>query len=103
MRWVVAAVFVTLVAAFAVALWATVVRPPAYEVRGTIVARPAANLILVRHDAAPALGMASMELMAIFSDPALLDAAGVAPGHRVRLAVRRKGEELTLLRIEKLS
>ena len=99
----VAAVFIALVSAFAVALWATVVRPPAYEVRGEIVARPAANLILVRHDAAPALGMASMELMAVFSDPALLDTAGVTPGDRVRLAVRRKGEELTLLRVEKRS
>lgn len=98
----VAAVFIALVAAFALALWATVLRPPAYEVRGAIVARPAANLILVRHEAAPALGMTPMELMAVFSDPALLDAANVTPGDRVRLAVRRKNDELTLLRLEKL-
>ena len=98
----VATVFVALVAAFALALWATVLRPPAYEVRGAIVARPAANLILLRHEAAPALGMTSMELMAVFSDPALLDAANVTPGDRVRLAVRRKNDELTLLRLEKL-
>jgi hypothetical protein len=91
------------VLAFAAALWATILRPPAYEVRGQIVARPAANLIVVRHEAAPALGMSSMELMAVFSDPVLLDNAKVNPGDRVRLAVRRKGEELTLLRIEKLS
>ena len=78
-------------------------RPPAYEVRGAIVARPAVNLILVRHDAVPALGMTSMELMAVFSDPALLDAARVNPGDRVRLAVRRKNDELTLLRIERLN
>ena len=96
------AVFVALVAAFALALWATVLRPPAYEVRGVIVARPAANLIVVRHEAVPALGMTSMELMAVFSDPVLLDAANVNPGDRVRLAVRRKNDELTLLRIEKL-
>jgi Cu/Ag efflux protein CusF len=95
-------VFVALVAAFAAALWATILRPPAYEVRGAIVARPAANLILVRHEAVPALGMTSMELMAISSDPALLDAAGASPGDRVRLAVRRKNDELTLLRIQKL-
>jgi Cu/Ag efflux protein CusF len=95
-------VFVALVAAFAAALWATILRPPAYEVRGAIVARPAANLILVRHEAVPALGMTSMELMAVFSDPALLDAARVNRGDRVRLAVRRKNDELTLLRIEKL-
>ena len=89
-------------AAFALALWATVLRPPAYEVRGVIVARPAANLVLVQHEAAPALGMTSMELMAVFSDPALLDNAQINPGDRVRLAVRRKNDELTLLRIEKL-
>jgi Cu/Ag efflux protein CusF len=96
-------VFLALVAAFALALWATVLRPPAYEVRGTIVERPAANLILVRHEAVPALGMTSMELMAVFSDPALLDAAAVGPGDRVRIAVRRKNDELTLLRIQKLN
>ena len=95
--------FVALVAAFALALWATVLRPPAYEVRGAIVARPAPNLILVRHQAVPALGMTSMELMAVFSDPALLDAVSVNPGDRVRLAVRRKNDDLTLLRIEKLN
>ena len=95
--------FIALVAAFAAALWATVLRPPAYEVRGAIVARPAANLILVRHEALPALGMTSMELMAVFSDPSLLDAVSVNPGDRVRLAVRRKNDELTLLRIEKLN
>jgi hypothetical protein len=72
-------------------------------VRGEVVARPAANLLLVRHEAVPALGMSSMELMAIFSDPALLDDARVVAGDRVRLAVRRRGEELTLLRIEKRS
>jgi Cu/Ag efflux protein CusF len=71
-------------------------------VRGVIVARPAVNLILLRHEAVPALGMTSMELMAVLSDPALLDAAGVEPGDRVRLGVRRKNDELTLLRIEKL-
>ena len=95
--------FIALVAAFALALWATVLRPPAYEVRGAIVARPAANLILVRHEAVPALGMTSMELMAVFSDPALLDDVNVNPGDRVRLAVRRKNDDLTLLRIQKLN
>jgi Cu/Ag efflux protein CusF len=79
-----------------------VLRPAAYEVRGAIVARPASNLILVRHEAVAALGMAPMELMAIFADPALLDASRAQPGDRVRLAVRRKNDDLTLLRIEKL-
>src|SRR5262245_53823769 len=101
-RWLVVLVFVALVVAFAAALWATIVRPPAYEVRGQIVARPAANLILVRHEPVPVLGMPSMDLMAIFSDPSLLDGAGVVPGDRVRLAVRPKDNDLSLLRIEKL-
>jgi Cu/Ag efflux protein CusF len=57
----------------------------------------------VRHEAVPALGMTSMELMAVFCEPALLDAAGVKPGDRVRLAVRRKDDDLTLLRIERLN
>jgi Cu/Ag efflux protein CusF len=91
------------VAAFALALWATVLRPPAYEVRGFVVARPASNLLLVRHEAIAALGMTSMELMAVISDPALLDRANVVAGDRVRLAVRRKNDELTLLRIDRLN
>lgn len=102
-RWLVVVVFVALVAAFAAALWATILRPPAYEVRGQITARPAANLILVQHEPVPVLGMPSMDLMAVFSDPSLLDAARVTPGDRVRLAVRPKNGDLTLLRIEKLN
>jgi hypothetical protein len=71
-------------------------------VRGTLVARPAANLLLVRHDAIPALGMREMDLMAIFADPAVVDRAGIVPGKRVRLGLRAKDEQLTLLWIEAL-
>jgi Cu/Ag efflux protein CusF len=95
-------VFTALVVAFAAALLASVLRPAAYEVRGALVARPASNLIVVRHEAVDALGMAPMELMAILVDPAVVDRADVRPGDRVRLAVRRKNDDLTLLRIEKL-
>ena len=77
-------------------------RPPAYEVRGTLVARPAANLLLVQHDEIPALGMRAMELMAIFAEPAIVDRAGVAPGQRVRAAVRSRDGQLTLVWVEKL-
>jgi hypothetical protein len=66
------------------------------------VARPAANLLLVRHDAIPALGMREMELMAIFGDPAVIDRAGVTPTDRVRMAVRSQGDQLTLVWIERL-
>ncbi|MGH2454570.1 MAG: copper-binding protein, partial [bacterium] len=96
----VAALFVTLLAAFAVGIWGTVLRPPAYEVRGTIVGRPASNLLLVNHEAVAGLGMGAMELMAVFADPALLDGVDLAPGTRVRLAVRRQDDQIILLRIE---
>ena len=101
-RWGVAALFVALLAAFAAGIWGTVLRPAAYEVRGTIAARPASNLILVNHDPVAGLGRGAMELMAVFAEPALLDAAGPKPGDRVRLAVRPAGDRLVLLRIEKL-
>ena len=70
--------------------------------RGTVVARPASNLLLVRHEPVAALGMGAMELMAIFSEPARLDAAALTPGDRVRLAVRQQGDDIVLLRVEKL-
>jgi Cu/Ag efflux protein CusF len=91
-----------LLALFALGLWGTVVRPAAYEVRGELVARPAPTLILVRHDAVGALGMSAMEMMAVVADPALVDAAGVKPGDRVRMAVRPRGDDLVLLRIDRM-
>jgi Cu/Ag efflux protein CusF len=92
-------VFAALVGAFGVGLWGTIIRPAAYEVTGEFLARPAANLILVRHDAVQALGMGAMELMAVFGEPAQIDAAALAPGDRVRLAVRSVEGQLTLLRV----
>jgi len=88
--------------AFGAGIWGTVMRPPAYEVRGEIVARPAANMLLVRHEAVAALGMDAMELMAVFTDPALVEASGARPGDRVRLAVRRADDRLVLVRIDRL-
>ncbi|HET9488612.1 MAG TPA: copper-binding protein [Methylomirabilota bacterium] len=70
--------------------------------RGELVARPSAGLILVRHDPIPALGMEAMELMAIDADPALLDTSGARVGDRVRLAVRPVDDRLILIRIERL-
>jgi len=93
---------VLLLAALAAGIWGTVVRPPAYEVRGEVLARPAVNMILVRHEAVRGLGMDPMDLMAVFGDPALLDGRRVRPGDRVRLAVRQRGDQLILLRIERL-
>lgn len=70
--------------------------------RGTLVARPAANLLLLRHDEIPVLGMQAMELMAVFADPAAVDQAGVQPGQRVRLGVRRQNGDLTMLWVQPL-
>jgi len=94
--------FAALLAAFAAGIWGTVLRPSAYEVRGTIVARPAPDLILVRHEPVEPLGMGAMELMAVSASPALLDSAAPKPGDRVKLAVRQQHDQLILLRIEKL-
>jgi Cu/Ag efflux protein CusF len=85
-----------------VGIWGTVIRPAAYEVRGTIVARPAPDMLLVRHDPVSALGMNAMELMAVSASPALLDPVGPKPGDRVKLAVRQRDDQLILIRIEKL-
>ncbi|HEV8472373.1 MAG TPA: copper-binding protein [Methylomirabilota bacterium] len=100
-RWLVALLFVVLLALFAAGLWGTVVRPSAYEVRGEVIARAGPDLLLIRHQAVSVLGMQAMEMMAVRGAPATLDAAGLKPGERVRLAVRQSGDELTLLRIER--
>ena len=76
-------------------------RPPAYEVQGEFVARAAPDLILVRHAAVSALGMSSMEQMAISVSPTQVDPLALKPGDRVRLGVRQEGEQLVLLRIER--
>jgi Cu/Ag efflux protein CusF len=91
-----------LLVAFAAGIWGTIIRPPAYEVRGTIVARPAPDILLVRHDPVSALGMNAMDLMAVSANPALLDPVGPKPGDRVKLAVRQRDDQLVLIRIEKL-
>ncbi|PYN85034.1 MAG: hypothetical protein DMD87_25160 [Candidatus Rokuibacteriota bacterium] len=91
-----------LLAAFAAGIWGTVIRPAAYEVRGTIAARPASDMLLVRHEPVAALGMNAMELMAISASPALLDPVDPRPGDRVKLAVRQRDDQLVLIRIEKL-
>jgi hypothetical protein len=45
--------------------------------------------------------MGAMEMMAVRGTPATLDAAGLAPGDRVRLAVRQEGDTLVLVWVEK--
>lgn len=88
--------------AFALGLWGTILRPPVYEIRGEVTARPAPDLVLVRHGAVATLGMAAMELMAVSAEPALLDRSGVRPGDRVRLAVRQRDDGIVLVSIDVL-
>ena len=80
--------FVVLVVAFAAGLWGTVLRPPAYEVQGQVLARAAPDLLLVRHEAIAGLGMRAMETMAVSATPAQLDPLDLKPGDRVRIAAR---------------
>ena len=101
-RWILALLFVALLALFAAGIWGTLLRPPAYEVRGSFVARPSPDLIIVRHDPVPGLGMGAMELMAIFAEPAQLDRVALVPGDLVRLAVRQQDDRLVLIDLEKL-
>jgi hypothetical protein len=94
--------FLVLVALFAAGLWGTVVRPAAYEVRGEVVARAAADMLVIRHQPVSGLGMGAMELMAVRGAPSMLDQAALAPGQRVRLAVRQDGDALVLVWVERL-
>ena len=91
-----------LLVGLAVGLWATVVRPRAFEVTGIYVARAAPGIVLVRHEAVAPLGMGPMELMAVTGAPAVIDAAGLVAGDRVRLAVKPEGDQLALIRLERL-
>jgi Copper binding periplasmic protein CusF len=94
--------FVLLVVLFGAALWGTVVRPAAFEVRGEVIGRAAPDIILIRHQPVSGLGMGAMEMMAVHATPAALDTAGLAPGERVRLAVRQDGDALRLVWIERV-
>lgn len=101
-RWILAFLFVALLILFAAGIWGTLLRPPAYEIRGSFVARPASNLILVRHDPVTGLGMGAMEFMAIFAEPSQLDGVPLVPGDPVRLAVRQQDDRLVLIGLEKI-
>jgi len=102
-RWTLWALFVVLLLAFAAGIWGTVLRPPAYEVKGEVVARAGPALLIVRHEAVSALGMAAMELMTVEGEPAIFDATPLVAGDRVRLAVRADGDRVRVVWIEKLN
>jgi hypothetical protein len=73
-----------------------------YRVTGVFEARSGATLILVKHDVVPGF-MDEMLSMAIFAEsPALLDAAGLVRGDRVRLTVRQEKDRLVAVEILKI-
>lgn len=94
--------FALLLAAWGIGVWATMIRGTVSEMVGTYVARPTPSTIIVRHDAIPQLEMLPMELMTFeVEPPALVDAARLAPGDRVRLRVRQRADGLTVVRLER--
>jgi len=59
-------------------------------------------LMLVKHDAVPGF-MDQMQSMALYAEtPALLDAADLRPGDRVRLTVRQERDRLVAVEIQKV-
>lgn len=73
-----------------------------YRVTGVFEARSGATLILVKHDVVPGF-MDEMLSMALFAEsPALLDAAGLVRGDRVRLTVRQEKDRLVAVEILKI-
>lgn len=73
-----------------------------YRVTGVFEARSGATLMLVKHDVVPGF-MDEMLSMAIFAEsPALLDAAGLERGDRVRLTVRQEKDRLVAVEILKI-
>lgn len=73
-----------------------------YRVTGVFEARSGDTLMLVKHDVVPGF-MDEMLSMAIFAEsPALLDAAGLVRGDRVRLTVRQEKDRLVAVEILKI-
>jgi len=73
-----------------------------YRVTGVFEARGGDTLMLVKHDVVPGF-MDEMLSMAIFAEsPALLDAAALARGDRVRLTVRQEKDRLVAVEILKI-
>lgn len=104
----VVALFVFLVAAFALGIWGSyrAVYPEKGVHRLTAVyqARAGETSILVGHEAIPVLGMGQMELMAFnVESKALLDALTLKPGDSVRLTIRQTApDRLLVIRLDKL-
>jgi hypothetical protein len=105
-RWAVPLLFVLLLAGFAAGIWGSYreVYPGQglFRVTGVFEARANDTLLLVSHDAAPGL-MAEMNQMVFVADSkAMVDAAGLRPGDRVRLTVRQEPGRYLAVEIRKI-
>jgi hypothetical protein len=102
-RWAVPLLFVVLLAGFAAGIWGTYRDSfPAkglYRVTGVFENRVGETMMLVKHDVVPGL-MPEMQSMVFFAESReLLDRATLRPGDRIRLTVRRLGDD-TLVVVE---
>jgi len=71
-------------------------------VTGVFEGRGSDTLMLVKHDAVPGF-MDEMLSMALYAEsPALLDAADLRRGDRVRLTVRQEKDRLVAVEIQKI-
>jgi hypothetical protein len=71
-------------------------------VTGIFEARGPGTLMLVRHDAVTGF-MDEMQSMALYAEtPALLDAADLRRGDRVRLTVRQERDRLVAVEIQRM-
>ena len=105
-RWWTPALYVVLLAAFAVGIWgsyrAVFPGPGLYRVTGVFAARAGAEMMLVRHEAVAGL-MDDMESMLFFTESKeLLDRAALTPGDRILLTVRKAPERLLVVEIRKV-
>jgi hypothetical protein len=105
-RAAVPALFLLLLAGFAAGIWGTYRAafpgPGLYRVTGIFETRGGPTLLLVRHDKVPGF-MDEMESMAIFAESsALLDAADLHRGDRVRATVRQEPGRVVAVEIQKI-
>lgn len=105
-RWLVAALYLALLGAFAAGVWASyrAAFPGAglYRVTGVLEARYGDTRILIRHETVPGL-MEEMDLMSLDVEfRELLDAADLRRGDRIRLTVRQLPDRLLVTEIRKL-
>jgi Cu/Ag efflux protein CusF len=104
--WVVPALFVILLTAFAAGIWSTYRADfpgkGLYRATGIYEGRWGETMILVRHDAVSGL-MEQMNAMAFpVESSALLDRAALRPGDRIRFTIRQLPDTLLVVDIQKM-